>query len=139
MTAPIDTETAYHELYAYTMGRPKFILQHVVDAYGAQGANASSKPIGIVFCLVGLFLHIEKGFTGTQVQQAHIRLGREKRQWPVIPLPALRGSLTPVDVMEVPAGPDRDAAIDKWCESVWAEYHASRNIIIALLEAEKII
>jgi hypothetical protein len=31
---------AYDEVYAYTMGRPGFILQHVVDAFGAQTARA---------------------------------------------------------------------------------------------------
>jgi hypothetical protein len=32
----IEPDDAYHELYAYTMGRPRFILQHVVDADMAQ-------------------------------------------------------------------------------------------------------
>ncbi len=27
---------AYDEVYAYTFGRPGFILQHVVDAYAVQ-------------------------------------------------------------------------------------------------------
>jgi hypothetical protein len=29
------------------MGRPGFILQHVVDAYAAQTASDDSKPIGL--------------------------------------------------------------------------------------------
>ena len=66
-------DTAYHELYAYTMGRPKFILQHVVDANMAQTLDrtrAGYKPMGAIFALAGLYLHCEKGFTGAQVQQA---------------------------------------------------------------------
>jgi hypothetical protein len=35
---------AYDEVYVYTMGRPRFILQHVVDAFAAQTATDDSKP-----------------------------------------------------------------------------------------------
>ena len=132
----------YHELYAYTMGRPRFILQHVVDANMAQCLEPDSdqfKPIGAIFALVGLFLHCEKGFTGAQVQKAHRILGQRKREWPRIRVPRERGRLTPADVLAAPAGPERDAAIDRWCESVWAEYQASREVIVRLLEEYKII
>ena len=134
-----ETEGAYHELYAYTMGRRGFILQHVVDAHMAQTVDAHSKPIGVVFALVGLYLHVERGFSGGQVQQAHRTLGQQKRQWPVVPLPAQRGRLTAVDVMAAPAGAERDAAIDRWCESVWAEYQGSREVIVRLLHDHEII
>lgn len=68
---------AYDEVYVYTMGRPGFILQHVVDAFGAQTANNQSKPIGVVFSLVGLYLHVEKQFSGRQVQIVHTELVRK--------------------------------------------------------------
>jgi hypothetical protein len=134
-----EAQDAYHELYAYTMGRAGFILQHVVDANMAQRLDAGSKPIGAVFALVGLYLHVERGFTGTEVQQAHRILGQRKRDWPAIAFPARRGHLTPKDVMAVPAGTQRDAAIDRWCESVWAEFQSSRDAIVQLLEEYKII
>jgi hypothetical protein len=35
---------AYDEVYAYTMGRPGFILQHVADAFAVQTASNNSKP-----------------------------------------------------------------------------------------------
>ena len=54
---------AYDEVYAYTIGRPGFILQHVVDAHAAQTASDESKPTGIIFALVGLYLHVEKHFS----------------------------------------------------------------------------
>jgi hypothetical protein len=130
---------AYDELYVYTMGRRNFILQHVVDAHGAQTADASGKPIAIVFALVGLYLHLEKGFTGTQVQQAHIRLGRHKREWPSIALPHDRGAVTALEVMAAPSGAERDAAIDRWCEAVWNAFGASRDAIIRLLAEERIV
>ena len=134
-----DIEAAYDELYVYTMGRPSFILQHVVDAYAAQTVDEGSKPIKIVFALVGLYLHLEQGYAGRPVQQAHERLGRRKREWPAIPLPVGRGAMTALDVMAVPAGAERDAAIDRWCEAVWNAFGASRDAIIRLLAEEGIV
>jgi hypothetical protein len=34
-----------------------------------------------VFGLVGLYLPIEKQFSGSQVQRVHKELGRRKREW----------------------------------------------------------
>jgi len=53
---------AYDEVYAHTMGRPGFILPHAVDAFAVQTASAGSKPIGVVFGLVGLYLQVERQF-----------------------------------------------------------------------------
>ena len=132
---------AYDELYVYTMGRPGFILQHVVDAFMAQSAEPGSsgfKPIGLVFALVGLYLHVEKGFNGTQVQRVHMLLGKRKRDWPAIPTPARRGTLTPIDVLAVPAGAARDSAIDAWYATVWEAYHPTRQTILDLLREHEI-
>ena len=126
--------SAYDQLYAYTMGRPGFILQHVVDAHGAQTATAESKPMGIVFALVGLYLHVEKHFSGRQVQNVHTQLATRKRAWPVVDLPSARGDLTVADVLAAPAGRERDLAIDAWCVSVWNAFHASRPHILSLLQ-----
>src|ERR1022692_3455002 len=35
-------------------------------------ATSDSKPIGIVFQLVGLYLHVEKHFSGRHVQNVHV-------------------------------------------------------------------
>jgi hypothetical protein len=121
------------------VGRPGFILQHVGDAHMAQTLDANSKPIGVVVSLVGLYLHVEKGFSGGQVQQVHKTLAQQKRQWPAVPLPVQRGRLSAIDVMASPAGTERDAAIDRWCESVWAEYQASRDVIVRLLHECRIV
>lgn len=56
--------SAYDELYAYTMGRPGFILQHVVDAQGAQSAAEDAPAVRLVFSLVGLSLRVEKRYSG---------------------------------------------------------------------------
>ncbi|HKW31543.1 MAG TPA: DUF5946 family protein [Candidatus Acidoferrum sp.] len=109
---------AYDEVYVYTIGRPGFVLQHVVGAFVVQTANGDTKPMGVVFGLVGLYLHLKKQFSGRQVQEVHMKLGPRKREWPEINLPKDRGSMTVVDVLAVPAGAERDQAIDNWCRSV---------------------
>ena len=129
---------AYDEVYLYTMGRPGFILQHVVDAFAVQRVNDDSKPMGLVFGLVGLYLHVEKQFSGREVQRVHMELGRRKRGWPRVYVPEDRGSMTVADVLAASAGPARDAAIDNWCRSVWTAFGANRETIIALLREYQI-
>src|SRR6516165_5849131 len=87
----------FNELTYYTLSHrdPRFIHQHVVDAYAAQHADEQTKPIAVVFSLAGLYLFLEKNFTGRQVQQMHIRLAGRRKQWPRLPLPAgPRGAVT---------------------------------------------
>ena len=128
-----SARAAYDEVYVDTMGRPGFILQHVVDAFVLQTASNHSKPITVVFGLVGLYLRVEKQYSGHQVQQVHMKLGREKRGWPSICFPEDQGRITVVDVLAASAGPERDKAIDDWCRSVWAAFSGNRQIIVALL------
>jgi hypothetical protein len=132
---------AYHELSAYTLGHggPSFIHQHVVDAFAAQRADERTKPIGLTFALAGLYLHLEKGFSGRQVQRAHMRMGRHKRQWPGFALPAQRGAVTAIEVMAAPEGAERDKAIDDWCRSVWDAFSAHRQAVDALLREYGIV
>jgi regulation of enolase protein 1 (concanavalin A-like superfamily) len=61
----MDQKTAYSELAYYTFAHENpnyFIHQHIVDAFTAQLANENTKPIAIIFALVGLFLFVEKGY-----------------------------------------------------------------------------
>jgi hypothetical protein len=129
---------AYDEVYVYTMDRPGFALQHVVDAFAVQTANNESKPIIVVFGLVGLYLHVEKQFSGRQVQRVHMDLGRRKREWPRVFMPEDRGSMTVADVLAAAAGPERDMAINNWCRSVWTAFGANRQTIIDLLREYQI-
>ncbi len=105
----------------------------MVDAYAAQHADEETKPITITFALVGLYLFVEKGWTGRQVQRAHMRMAQHKRAWPTVVLPEVRGSVTAADVLSAPEDLGREAAIRTWCESVWGAYHESRDLVIALL------
>ena len=126
------TRAAYDEIYVYAMARPGFILQYVVDATTVQTATVDTRPIAIVFSLVGLYLHIEKQFSGKQVQRAHRDLAKTKQKWPNLSLPDNRGSMTATEVLAATAGPERDRAIKDWCESVWAACIAHRETIVAL-------
>src|SRR5689334_18017315 len=112
---------AYHELSCYTLahGHEGFLHQHAVDAFAAQTATAEDKPIQLAFALLGLYLHLERGFTGRQVQLAHMKLGRQRVPWPRFPIPEDRGRITVHDVLRQPAGPERDSFLRLWCADVW--------------------
>ena len=128
----------YNELAYYTLAHPDpaFIHQHLVDVFAAQNATPAAKPIGVVFGLVGLYLHVERGFTGKEVQRAHMRMARQRRSWPAFDLPEFRGAITAADVLSAPAGPERDAAIGAWCESVWDAYRESQDVVRQLAKQE---
>ena len=124
---------AYDNLcgYTLTLRDPEFIHQHVVDAWAVQHASPESKPIGVFFGLIGLHLHLERDFTGREVQRAHMKLAKPKRQWPTFTLPDNRGSITAVDVMEAAEGANRARAIDQWCASVWTAFEHTHATIRA--------
>ncbi len=99
-------EDAFYELSCYTTARadPQFIHQYVVDAFAAQYASETTKPITLTFALVGLYLHIEKNFTGKEVQKAHMQLAKHKKLWPKFKLPQYRGNISVYDVIAAPEG-----------------------------------
>ncbi len=130
----LQEDDLYNELAFYTLAHrdPAFIHQHAVDAYTAQKADESTKPIALVFALIGLYLHLEKGYTGRQVQQAHTRLANKTKDWPKLPIPTERGEIRIEHVVAAPAGFERDALIHRWCASVWQSWHKSHRIIAAI-------
>jgi hypothetical protein len=134
---PVE-EDLYHALTAYTLQLrdPGFLHQHVVDAFAAQSADETSKTIGVAFALIGLYLHVDKGFTGRQVQRVHMQLARRRRKWPRLELPGARGRLTVADVMAAPAGAERDAKIEEWCAAVWDSCSGCREQVVELLTTE---
>ena len=129
------------ELTAYTLSHsdPGFLHQHVVDAFGAQEAKAGDKPIRLAFALIGLFLHLERGFNGREVQRVHKMLGDRTHSWPAFPLPEHRGATTAADVLAEPPGDARDRAIEAWCRSVWAAFEVSKPEVEALLRLHGVV
>jgi hypothetical protein len=134
-------EAAYHEVCAYTLtlGDATFLHQLVVDAWSAQRATSATKPIRLCFALVGLYLHVEHGWTGRAVQQAHMKLAARPEAWPVASLPAMRGTITARDVLAATAGADRDAAISRWAAAVWTAFAENRAPVAALLHRRGIL
>ncbi|MDX1578229.1 MAG: DUF5946 family protein [Gemmatimonadota bacterium] len=111
--------------YSLSRGDADFIHQHVVDAWGAQTATEDDRPVGLTMALVGLYLHVEHGFTGRQVQRAHVYIAKRERAWPRFPLPGDRGAVRVEDVLAAPPGLERDEAIRVWARAVWASFEAS--------------
>jgi hypothetical protein len=128
----------WDELAFRTLARGDAEFQHqlIVDAFAAQEADENTKPITLVFALVGLYLHVERGFTGKQVQRVHMQLARRRKVWPRVELPASRGAISVEEVARVPLGDGRDSAIEEWCASVWEAYSSSREAIARLLREE---
>jgi hypothetical protein len=131
-------EEIYHQLSCYTLQHPdpSFIHQHAVDAYAAQHVDGGTKAISIVFALVGLYLYLEKGFSGKQVQKAHMQLAKRRKNWVRPQLPKERGAVSVSDVVSAPPGKQRDALIREWCLSVWNAWREDRGQIVALVRAE---
>jgi hypothetical protein len=129
----------FHELSFYTLAHPDriyFIHQHIVDAFQAQTADQNTKPIAIVFSLVGLYLFLEHGYTGRQVQLAHMTMARNKKTWPLLELPAQRGLITVTDILRAEPGEQRDKLIKDWCDCVWDVYRGWHGMIATLSNVE---
>jgi hypothetical protein len=133
-----SNQEMFYELSYYTITHhdPIFIHQHAVDAFTAQNADENTKPIAITFALIGLYLFIEKGFSGKEVQNAHVKLGKYRKKWPKFNLPRYRGDITISDVINIPKGPKRDRMIIKWCISVWKAYRGSHEKVDYLVRTE---
>lgn len=129
----------FNELLFYTLGHTDiegFIHQHAVDAYTAQKADEYTKPISLIFSLVGLHLYIDKNYSGREVQKVHIKMSKNKKAWPAITLPEHRGGITVTDVLAASPGHERDLMIKKWCRSVWEAYKDNHDIVAALAKNE---
>jgi hypothetical protein len=126
--------TPYDELCAYTLSLrdPEFLHQLVVDAHCAQNATEATKPIALVFALLGLYLSVEKNISGRQIQIFHMQLANLGIRCTCPAPPSERGSLTAADVLAAAPGEPRHQAIHAWCASVWQAYAPARAEIVEL-------
>jgi hypothetical protein len=108
----------------YTVGKqdPEFIHQHAVDMYAAQHAGGPTRTITVAFGLIGLFLALEKGYTGKQVQLAHMRIAKARKDWPRLGPPDQPAFLTAMDVFQAGTDAEKDAMIRKWMTLVWKSW-----------------
>ncbi len=133
MSFNIAESKEFNELSFYSMSHPDrnyFIHQHVVDAYQAQVSNKETKPIAVIFALLGLHLYLEEGYTGREVQLMHMKIAKNKPAvWPKVVFPESRGEITIQDILKLESSEDKDAMIRNWCESVWNAYSESQQAI----------
>ena len=125
-----------NELTYYTLahGDRRFFHQHAVDAYGAQHLRVGKSTIGGAFTLAGLYLAVEKGFTGRRVQLMHVEMAKRSKEWPRFTPPATLGAMTVADVVAVEPGPERDERLLDWCKSVWAAWAADQSRVRSMVE-----
>ncbi len=126
----------YHELAYYTLSLQDdyFIHQHAVDAYTSQTANSDTKAISLTFALVGLYLYIEKNFSGKAVQQFHTLMSNNKTDWPNFIRPQHRGEISIDMVLDENTIEGRNKMIEIWCHSVWTAYSESHSKVKELAE-----
>ena len=111
----------YYELTYWTLAQHdgRFIHQHAVDTYEAQHPGGRTRPITVAFGLIGLHLALEKGYTGRQVQLAHMKIAERRREWPVLELPKARAELNVIDVLNAGTDAEKERMLTPWSESVW--------------------
>ncbi len=124
MNASGECLQAYSDLMCYTVAKqdPEFIHQHVVDTYAAQHGGGSTRNITVAFGLIGLYLALEKGYTGKQVQKAHMRIAEVRKVWPRLEPPLRPAVLTVMDVLQAGTDGEKDAMIRKWMAAVWESW-----------------
>lgn len=99
----LSTKKEFDELSYYTLehyNKSCFIHQHIIDAFQAQTADSNTKPISLTFAFIGLYLYLDKMYTGREVQQAHLQLAHHKQPWTMLDLPEERGIITVSDVLK---------------------------------------
>lgn len=111
----------YHDLSAYLMMNPDitFSTQHVVDAYSVQHSGKQVKNIRTAFSLVGLYLAVERGYSGRQVQQAHMERAKRNIHWSSFELSTQPYTLSVADVLAVDELQNRNEMLMKWAKNVW--------------------
>ncbi len=121
----------FHDLTCWTLAHRdgRFIHQHAVDAYESQHAGGRTRPITVFFGLVGLYLALEKGYTGRQVQLAHIKLGRTRRDWPLLEHPGQQADLTVIDVLRAETDREKEEMLMRWAASVWKIWEPRHSLV----------
>jgi hypothetical protein len=112
----------FNELAFFTLNLNDegFVHQYVVDAYTTQYADNNTKQISLAFALVGLYLFVEKGYSGRVVQRFHTLMSKNKIAWPNFTLPSnYDRDINILTVLACKSAKERISMIEKWCVSVW--------------------
>ena len=126
----------YWDLSAFTLSLQDsdFIHQLVVDAYAAQHTGTATKPITTAFSLFGLYLTFEQGYTGREVQLAHIKLGKRRVRWLKFDTPPATAALTVRDALQKIAPGNYREPITNWGKAVWDLWLPEHRRVKGLLE-----
>ena len=112
--------------------------QTCVDAYAAQHVGPQTRPMTVCFALNGLYLVLERGWSGIAARDAHGHLARTvvRADWPWFEPPSEAGPLTVLDVA-LSADPDaQGAAIEAWGRSVWATWSHVHDAVRELTDRQ---
>ena len=125
----------FGQLTAYNLQQSSddFGHQVAVDSYAAQHPGPPAKRVTLWFALAGLYLALEEGWTGRQVQVAHQRLARLDKVGPDLDHPVVPRGMTVGDVMAANAGDDRNTALINWARVVWKAWSPCHSVIAASL------
>lgn len=108
-----------------------FAHQHAVDAYSVQHIGSESKPITAVFALLGICLALEHGANGREVQLAHMKLAKTRREWPRL-IPTTHSFETTIqDVLDADS-PDLQRLLREWMKCSWGAWAHEHERIRAL-------
>lgn len=110
--------TAYH----LEQTSEDFRHQVAIDAYAAQHPGPPARRITLWFALAGLYLALDEGWTGRQVQVAHQRLAEVDKVGPALNRPFPAAAMTVSDVLAAGPGGGRDAAVQNWALAVWRSW-----------------
>jgi len=110
----------------------EFIQQMSIDTYEAQHAGGTTKNIAGAFGLIGLYLSLEKGFSGKEVQRAHMDLANRSKEWPRFGPSPSKWKMTVKNVVD--AGPKKSKKmIHLWAKATWKEWEFEKERIIGLM------
>jgi hypothetical protein len=120
--------TSYVMQHAAALGRGH---QTCVDAYAAQHVGPRMRPMTVCFALNGLYLVLERGWSGIAARDAHGHLARTvaREVWPSFEAPAGAGQLTVLDVALTDHAQAQAAAIEAWGRSVWATWSHVHDVV----------
>lgn len=127
----------YWDLSAFTLSlRDKeFPHQIAVDSYAAQHYSPNMKSITITFALIGLHLAFERGYTGREVQLAHIVLGQLHKQWPRFENQTKNAAITVLDVLQNITKDNYKEPLTKWGKSVWASWEPEHEKVRKIVDS----
>jgi Family of unknown function (DUF5946) len=132
---------ACHELYGEVLG---FEHQHLaevgrshqllVDTYTAQHVGPNAAAITGAFALVGLYLALERGWSGLEVRDAHQALANRYRDWPRFAGAARAQAAVTVEDLALAATTSQYAeTLHRWARAVWASWRDEHGLVRALV------